>query len=191
MVLVFFLLLRGRGNDVPIALLRAAIALMQFAEAQMWEFQATRQAAVGAQGARLGITALFLQPLLLGSAALYLRGGMVAASLFGTIGLAIAAPLYLRMMQKSWIPPATVGCNAHLEWQFTKDMRGTAFGIFYWIVMLGAWAILLPSWEGLLYGGLAAGSVLLTIGLYPGEWGSFWCFLANGLPILRLLIGMR
>jgi hypothetical protein len=191
-VLSLFLLLRGRGNDAPIALLSMAVALMQFAEVRMWEFQETRDLSVANQGAHLGITALFLQPLLLGTATIYLRtGSWIATAAFVATGIAVAAPLYWKMIQKSWIPPATVGCNGHLEWHFTEEIQGSAFGIFYWIVMLGAWVFLRPAWEGLLYGGLAIGSVLTTIALYPGEWGSLWCFLANGLPLLRLLIGMR
>jgi hypothetical protein len=183
-----FLLFRNRGNDVIIALLSMAIAFMQFAEAKMWEFMETGERADATLGARMGITALFLQPLVLGGATAFIAAGPSIAAVFLLAGIILAAPLYYRMMRKSWLPPATVGCNSHLQWAFLKDMYMQPYSIFYWIVMLGSWIFLQPLWEGLVYGGIAVLSVLITLIFYPGEWGSFWCFLANALPILRLML---
>lgn len=185
-----FLLWRNRGNDVPIALISLAVSLMQFAEAFMWEGITAEEPEKGTLGGKLGTTALFLQPLILGTACLYFGGfGLLATGLFAVLGLLVSAPLYRKMMQKEWRPPATVGRNGHLEWLFTADIRGTAFGVFYWITMLGAWFLLTPRSEGAFYAIIAAVSVFLTIQFYPGEWGSMWCFLANLLPVSAVFFG--
>ncbi len=187
-VLSSFLLWRNSGNDVPIALISLAVALMQFAEAFMWEGLAEQNDKKGDLGGKLGITALFLQPLILGISCLHFGGfGRLGVTLFAVLGLLVSVPLYRKMMQKEWHQPATVGCNHHLEWLFTNDIRGTAFGVFYWVTMLGAWLFLKPFHEGLFYAGIATASVLVTLKLYPNEWGSMWCFLANLLPFLRLI----
>ena len=155
----------------------------------MWEGLNTDDAKKSDLGGKLGITALFLQPLILGISCLYFGGfGLLITLLFVTVGLLISVPLYLKMMRKEWNLPATVGYNGHLSWLFTADIRGTLFGVFYWITMLGAWLLLKPLKEGIFYAGIAAVSVLITLKLYPNEWGSLWCFLANLLPVTRLFL---
>jgi hypothetical protein len=154
----------------------------------MWESQEGNNEAIEDIGGKLGVTALFLQPLLLGTTSLYYGGfGIQATAIFVCIGLLASVPWFINAVRTTWRPPATIGCNGHLEWLFTKDIRKSAFGIFYWITMLGAWW-LLPH-EGPMYSLMAAASVLITIRFYPGEWGSLWCFLANLLPLTRIVVG--
>jgi hypothetical protein len=52
--------------------------------------------------------------------------------------------------------------------------------------MLGAW-FLLPV-NGPFYAIIAFITAILTIAIYPGEWGSLWCFMANLLPVLQLIL---
>jgi hypothetical protein len=123
-VLSIFLLIRNKPADTAIALISLAVAFMQFVEAAMWEGK-------GNLGARMGITALFLQPLLLGASCLYYGGyGLNATLGFALFGILVSVSLYLNMMRKEWDPPATVGSNGHLSWLFTRDIKNTTFGVF-------------------------------------------------------------
>ena len=173
-----YLLASGKGNDIPIALVSLTIALMQFAEALMWEGRVI--------GGRLGVTALFLQPLALVLGILWLRNAsLVWMGAWIAIWAAVGLPTLLPMLRKTW--PATPGCKGHLQWSFLDPMLASPFAVLYWAVMLGGWLFLKPVQEGVGYAALAGGTLAITWFFFPGEWGSLWCFLANALPLARLL----
>ncbi len=176
--LSLYLLATGKGNDIPIALVSLTIALMQFAEALMWEGRP--------DGGRVGVTALFLQPLALGLGILWIRGASIAV-LGGWVAIwaALGLPTLLPMLQQAW--PAKPGCHGHLQWSFLEPMLASPFAVLYWAVMLGGWLLLKPVREGTGYAAMAAGTLAITWFFFPGEWGSLWCFLANALPLARLL----
>ncbi len=177
-----YLLIYGKGNDIPIALVSLAIALMQFAEAMMWEGLDTSEETWATQGGRLGLLALFLQPLALGVGIL---GVTQKTLLFVGIWAMFALPTLLPLLRRTW--PVHAGPCGHLQWSFLEPMLASSFAPFYWVVMLGAWLFMKPLEEGIRYALIAVGTLVITWKFFPGEWGSMWCFLANALPLGRLL----
>lgn len=178
-----YLLFTGSGNDIPVALVSLAVALMQFAEALMWEGDPL--------GGHLGILALFLQPLALGLGVVWTFGlswiwTLVAGGLFAGMWAIFGVPTLRSMLSKAeW--PAKPGCGGHLQWSFLGPMLASPFGPFYWIVMLGGWLLFRPFQEGLEYSMGAITTLLITWFFFPGEWGSLWCFVANALPLGRMV----
>jgi hypothetical protein len=179
-----YLLLHGKGNDIPIAFVSFAIALMQFAEAFLWNAIDTGQPS--AIGGRLGLLALFLQPLLLSSGIAIAR--KAAPWVHGLIVIVwgiLAIPTLSRLLPQTW--PAHEGRCGHLQWSFLEPMLSSPFAPAYWGVMLGGWLFMKPFAEGLHYAVMAVATLGITWQFFPGEWGSLWCFLANMLPLGRIL----
>lgn len=176
--LSLYLLITGKGNDIPVALVSLAIALMQFAEALMWEQNPL--------GGHLGLIALFVQPLFLALGIVWARGFPLWSALTVLIvWVLFGLPTLYRLLQHTeW--PAEPGCGGHLRWSFLDPMLASPFAPIYWITMLGGWLLFKPFHEGLEYTLTAVGTLLITQMFFPGEWGSLWCFLANALPIGRL-----
>ena len=178
-----YLFLYGKGNDIPVALVSFAIALMQFAEAEMWQ---TVETGTPGSGGQLGVLALFLQPLVLGLGIWWARKGATWIGVgFLALWSILALPTLLPLLQKEW--PAAVGTCGHLQWSFLEPMLASPFAPLYWSVMLFGWLFLKPVWEGVWYSGIAIVTLVVTRFMFPGEWGSLWCFLANVLPLGRLI----
>lgn len=175
--LSIYLLMYGKGNDIPIALVSITIALMQFAEALMWN-EDTR-------GGQLGLLALFLQPLALGLGILWIRGWMWGVIGFAALWGILAIPTLRSLLSKKW--PISVGNCGHLQWSFLNPMLESSFAPLYWIVMMGGWLFLQPFEEGVHYAFIAIGTLGITWKVFPGEWGSLWCWIANALPLGRIL----
>lgn len=177
--LSLYLLTKGKGNDIPVALVSLAIALMQFAEALMWERDP--------RGGHLGLLALFLQPLALGLGIVWARGfPWWSAVLVILVWSVFGIPTLSKLLSKTeW--PAEPGCGGHLRWSFLGPMLASPFAPVYWATMLGGWLLFRPFQEGLEYSLTAVGTLLVTQAFFPGEWGSLWCFLANALPLGRLM----
>ncbi len=172
-----YLLVMGKSNDIPVALVSLAIALMQFAEALMWDKVTL--------GGHLGILALFLQPLALGVGICWIYGAVGYMLGFMAIWGLLAFPTLIPMLQQShW--PAEPGCNGHLQWSFLGPMLASPFAILYWATMLGGW-FFFKGGEGSGYVAMALFTLAITRAFFPGEWGSLWCFLANALPLGRIL----
>jgi hypothetical protein len=184
-VLSVYLLVNGKGNDIPVALVSLVIALMQFGEAFMWQGHASKDIAGSSLGAHIGILSLLLQPLVLGLSVLWIRdvSGWILAA-FSAIWLAAAFPLR-SLLHREWL--VEPGCGGHLRWPFLKPFLESAFAWLYWPVMFGAWLLFRPFLEGLQYSAMAIGTFLVTWYLFPGEWGTLWCFVANLLPLGRIL----
>ncbi len=181
-----YLLFYGkRPNDLPIALVSLAIALMQFAEVFLWEAVETGHNT--GTGGRLGILALFLQPLALTVGIAISHGNSSITVLSCIIGIwaIFALPTLYRLLSPIW--PVQPGKCGHLQWSFLEPMLRSPFAILYWCVMLGGWLFLRPFQEGLQYSLLAISTLTLTWWYFPGEWGTMWCFLANLLPLGRIL----
>ncbi len=172
-----YLLVYGKGNDIPIALVSITIALMQFAEAMMW--------ANDTRGGKVGILALFLQPLALGLGIAWIRGWMWGAVVFAGIWATLGIPTLRRLIKEDW--PISVGKCGHLQWSFLAPMLESAFAPIYWATMLGAWLLLEPFEEGAHYAFMALLTLGITWKVFPGEWGSLWCWIANALPLGRIL----
>lgn len=183
-ILSIYLLIFGKGNDIPIGLVSLAIALMQFAEAFMWEaWESKQKSSIGSQ---LGLIALFLQPLVLGLGIAWTRNAPYWVFFgFVFIWAVLAFPTLLPLLHQTW--PIQPGCKGHLQWSFLDPMLQSPFAILYWAVMLGGWLLLKPLAEGINYSIIALVTLFVTWFFFPGEWGSLWCFLANALPIGRLL----
>jgi hypothetical protein len=172
-----YLLKTGTANDIPVALVSFAIALMQFAEALMWDKVRI--------GGHLGVLALFLQPLALGVGLGWLHGSYAAMLGFVVLWGILALPTLIPMLQRTeW--PAEPGCHGHLQWSFLEPMLSSPFAILYWVTMLGGW-LFLKGGEGPGYVAMAIITLAITRAFFPGEWGSLWCFLANALPLGRIL----
>lgn len=178
-----YLLVYGKGNDIPVALVSLGIALMQFAEALMWDQLETGQEGAGGQ---LGLLALFLQPLLLGLGIWWTSGAdwRLAAAFVAVWGIC-ALPTLLPLLRQRW--PVAAGSCGHLQWSFLQPMLSSPFAALYWPIMLAGWLLLRPFSEGAGYALTAVGTLGITWWWYPGEWGTLWCFLANALPLGRIL----
>ncbi len=185
-ILSLYLLYIGKGNDIPVALVSLAVALMQFAEAFMWEGVNTDSQSKMTLGSQLGLIALYLQPLVLGVGIAWTRNWKTEGILFGGLWSILALGTLPSLLSKKWIIKS--GTCGHLQWSFLEPMLRSSFAPFYWIVMLGGWLLFKPFSEGLRYTLLAIGTLVVTWLFYPGEWGSLWCFLANALPLGRLLV---
>jgi hypothetical protein len=181
--LSIYLLVHGKGNDIPIAWVSLAVALMQFAEARMWEGIDAQDPATTSQGGRLGLLALLLQPLALGLGIAYIYGAKYMLG-FATVWVIAALPT-LPLFRREW--PMKAGPCGHLQWSFLEPLLASSFAPLYWATMLGGWLLLKPWEEGLWYSAIAVGTLGITWRFFPGEWGSLWCFLANALPLGRLL----
>jgi hypothetical protein len=200
-ILSFLLLVRGRGNDIPVALVSLTIAAMQFAEAYMWESieipmeqveDRVRKVETATRGARAGMTSLFVQPLVLGLVSLvWGRAKATPLRILGFVSAwaCLALPTFFEVWERKWVAPALPGSRGHLEWAFLPPIRNGLFPWLYWPVMLFAWLLLVPLWEGAFYSFMSVLTLILTVFFYPGEWGSLWCFLANALPLARCVIG--
>ncbi len=184
-LLSIYLLIKGKGNDIPIALVSLAIALMQFAEALMWETLDSKQI-YSSLGAHIGLLALFLQPLALGGGIAYVFGTPLLLAIFVGIWAIFAIPALMPLLQRKW--SVQQGSCGHLQWSFLEPMLRSSFAPLYWVVMLGGWLFMKPFEEGVHYMILALSSLGITWWFFPGEWGSLWCFLANLLPLGRLLL---
>lgn len=185
-VLSLYLLMKGKGNDIPVALVSLVIALMQFGEALMWKGAVLSNARKSTQGAHLGIVSLLLQPLVLGLSTLWIRGFRAEwLGVFVTVWILTAIPIGRNLLQQSWNPQP--GCGGHLQWPFLKPFLKSPFAVVYWVVMFGAWLLFRPFSEGFQYSVMAIGTWALTWWLFPGEWGTLWCFVANLLPLGRLI----
>lgn len=184
-VLSVYLLAFGKGNDIPVALVSLVIALMQFGEAFMWDGWEKEDMPASSLGAHIGILSLLLQPLVLGASVLWIRGfPSWTLVVFGLIWFAAAFPLR-SLLRREWrVQP---GCGGHLRWPFLKPFLESAFAYLYWPVMLGAWLLFKPFSEGFQYSLMAVGTFLVTWRFFPGEWGTLWCFVANLLPLGRIL----
>jgi hypothetical protein len=182
--LCIYLLIYGKGNDIPIALVSLAIALMQFAEAFLWvAIESGKETGIGG---RVGLIALFLQPLMLGLGIGIARGLPIGALIgFFAVWAFVGLPVLLPLLKQVW--PSTPGSCGHLQWSFLKPMLDSSFAPLYWIVMLGGWLFMKPLSEGIWYSSIALGTLGITAKFFPGEWGSLWCFLANFLPLGRIL----
>jgi hypothetical protein len=180
-----YLLIYGKGNDIPVALVSLAVALMQFAEAFLWEGIKDQDLAKTTRGGNLGLIALFLQPLALGVGIAWIRGPSWSVPLFAAIWGIVALPTLLPLLRRKWT--AQAGPCGHLQWSFLEPMLTSAFAPLYWVVMLGGWLLFKPFTEGIWYSAMAVSTLLLTALVFPGEWGSLWCFLANILPLGRIL----
>jgi hypothetical protein len=185
-VLSVYLLLKGKGNDIPVALVSLAIALMQFGEALMWRGYEDSSLQKSTLGSHIGIVSLLLQPLVLGLGVLWSRG-VPAWILVLFLGLwcGVAIPVGKRLLSRTWNP--LPGCGGHLRWPFLKPFLESAFAGLYWPVMFGAWLLFRPFSEGLQYSLMAIATFSVTWFFFPGEWGTFWCFVANALPLGRIL----
>lgn len=184
-VLSVYLLVFGKGNDIPVALVSLIIALMQFGEAFMWDGWDKDDTVASSRGAHIGILSLMLQPLVLGLGSLWVHGACVwALGLFGAVWLLAAVPL-VPLLRQTWKPQP--GCGGHLRWPFLKPFLESAFAWLYWPVMFGAWLLFKPFSEGVQYSLMAVGTFAVTWWLFPGEWGTLWCFVANLLPLGRIL----
>ncbi len=176
------LFLRNQGIDVGIGAFALVVALMQLGEAWMW--QGLQDPAKATWGARLGILSLLLQPLVLGCMVLVYHGFPTVALVFACVWCVAA----WRSFQTLRAPAAaTPGPHGHLEWNFLSAMSTPEFLGLYWPVLLGTWYFL-PAKEAWLYGIGAAGSVGISKFLYPREWGTLWCWWANLLPVVRLIM---
>lgn len=185
MALSVYLLIYGKGNDIPVALISITIALMQYAEALMWEGHDSSDARRATLGGNVGLVALFLQPLALGLGIAWIRGwlwgGLGFFAMWGILGL----PTLFGLLQREW--PVHKGNCGHLQWSFLAPMLASQFAPLYWIVILGGWLLFRPLSEGIHYSALAFATLMVTQWAFPGEWGTLWCFLANLLPLGRLL----
>jgi hypothetical protein len=178
-----YLLVNGKGNDIPVALVSLAVALMQFAEAFLWEGVNQQDISKTTLGGRIGLLALFLQPLALSVGIAWVRGWSVP--LVGVVWAILALPTLLPLLRREWT--AQAGKCGHLQWSFLEPMLQSAFAPFYWVVMLGGWLLFQPLSEGVWYSTMAVTTLLVTTHFFPGEWGTLWCFIANALPLGRIL----
>ncbi len=152
----------------------------------MWEGVNTNSESKMTLGSQIGLLALFLQPLALGLGVAWIRNWVTEGFMFGGLWSILAIPTLVFLLSRNWkIQPGTCG---HLQWSFLEPMLRSSFAPFYWAVMLGGWLLFKPFSEGLRYSLLAIGTLIVTWLFYPGEWGSLWCFLANVLPLGRLLL---
>lgn len=185
-ILCVYLIINGKKNDIIIAVISLTIALMQFAEAFMWEGYNTGNISKSNFGGNLGLVALFLQPLALGLSILLLSGYSVVLSIaFVVLWVVLGVPNLLPLLKKKWL--SKPGCNGHLQWEFLEPMLSSSFAPLYWIVMLFGWLLMKPISEGIHYSILALTTLFITWNIFPGEWGSLWCFIANLLPLGRIL----
>lgn len=185
-VISIYLLVNGKGNDIPVAFLSLSIALMQFAEALIWKGVNLSNPQISTHGAHLGIISLLLQPLVLGLSTLWIRGiSVLLLGAFIFIWIITSIPIGYKLLQQTWNPQP--GCNGHLQWPFLKPFLESPFAVLYWIVMFGAWMLFRPFSEGFQYTIIAITTWLVTWKLFPGEWGTLWCFIANILPLGRLI----
>lgn len=181
-----YLLTFGKGNDIPVALVSIVIAMMQFGEALMWQGVDKKSVKFSTLGAHVGIVSLLLQPLVLGLGVLWIRAFPTwILGLFSLLWISVAWPIGRQLLGESWTPQP--GCGGHLRWPFLKPFLESAFAWLYWPVMFGAWLLFRPFSEGFQYSFMALGTFGITWWLFPGEWGTLWCFVANLLPLGRLL----
>lgn len=186
-IMSVYLLTYGKGNDIPIALVSIVIAFMQFGEALMWKGVTEKDERKSTLGAHVGILSLLLQPLVLGLSALWISGFptsilILFVGLWNIMSFSVARSL----LSQSWNPQP--GCGGHLRWPFLQPLLDSIFSWIYWPVMFGAWLLFRPFSEGLHYSLMALGTFGITWWLFPGEWGTLWCFIANLLPLGRILL---
>lgn len=188
-VFSLYLFWTGKGNDIPVALVALTVGFMQFAEAEMWKesvAEETNREATSNKGGQLGILTLTLQPLAFGLGLLWLyKLSWLLYIAFVGLWSILAIPLLRDTLSRDW--PVTPGCGGHLQWSFLKSLLDSPFAILYWGIMLGGWLFLKPFSTGVSYACMAVATWGITYLFYPGEWGSLWCFIANGLVLGRLL----
>lgn len=192
-----YLIKRGKGNDVPIAIFIIWFALMQLLECFMWLNMKSHQL-VG----KLALLAILLQPTVLLGSLYYFRPALyqqlwqkVTMLFIGGYSLLKACVAFLAafidptISNQDWL--SKKGPNCHLIWWFIshrKHLPTLADANYdYVLSLLVALLFIKPFFnQGLVYFLLGFMGVLVTTVFFGNENGSLWCFLANLMGIFAI-----
>jgi hypothetical protein len=92
---------------------------------------------------------------------------------------------------KNWL--SEKGEHCHLVWYFTRNEDKmpylTRINQLYYIPLLFTALSVAPLYKGLIYSVLGAISFNFSRWYYGKEWGSIWCWMANALAFITVIIG--
>ena len=200
-----YLYYRNLPNDRPLALWIAWFALMQLFEFFMW-----RDMQNHALTAKLSLISVVLQPLVLAAGLYYyyyIKDKRAAAAAAATIswrkpllqGIILLALLqaasasyfaFVTAAKASWL--STKGPNCHLIWWFKKHEAQVPFlaraDIIFNINLFLAVLAIKPFSTALIYMFIGLTTYMFTKQFYPLEDGSLWCWLANILGLVTIVL---
>jgi hypothetical protein len=193
---------RNWSNDRRVGFFAPTVALMQLSEALVWISRRSSGPSNGqclnAFGGRVGLLAFCLQAITLASGGLLYDSkrqwalrwtGWYQAAL--TVLSVAAAIRFLPVVVRA--PPQQLlshpGQHGHLEWGFLHLFRQDR--LLDWVYVMcftTVWGLWHPAWHGLLFGSVAGVTFLYAKLHAPQEWGSVWCYTANMLGLLQLVL---
>jgi hypothetical protein len=196
-VLCLYLFKRNNVNDRVLAVWIFLFALIQFLEYLMWTDYDNKKN-INNIATKIGLLVLLLQPLVL-SVGMFFYGNMYTNSyikIFIKILIVILCVIFLLSAKyvfdtrhEDW--SSKMGPNCHLIWYFTQNKNKLPSYTKSDLLFVGPFAFFLtlikPFPSNLIYM-LYGGSTLLYTHMYKGlERGTYWCWMANIIPILVIL----
>lgn len=92
---------------------------------------------------------------------------------------------------KKWL--SIKGDNCHLVWYFTRNSSEIPYlariNESYYLPLLLTCLLVPPSYKGLIYAGFGVLSFNFSQWYFGAAYGSIWCWIANALALITVLIG--
>lgn len=202
---------RNNENDRPLALWIFTFSLMQLFEFFMW-----RNMRDHSWASKISLVFILIQPVVLGAGLLTMGkvqgqdentddtknnigewGTWIRRILWVFVGIVVIKVIYTifwlltKEKDKSWL--SEKGKHCHLVWYFTRNEDKmpylTRINKSYYIPLLFTALSIAPLYKGLIYSILGAVSFNFSQWYYGQEWGSIWCWMANALAAITVIIG--
>lgn len=186
---------RNNANDRPISIWIFAFALMQLFEFFMWINMKSHSWV-----SKLSLVSVLAQPLILSAALLYIGKlqdyTFIKYLLWCVLSISLLKVLYTiyyiltTARNENWL--SSKGPNCHLIWYFVKNSDKMPFltkidGL-YGFALIFALLTLKPFSHGLIYTIIGVVTHALTTVYYGKEMGSMWCWVANIMGFIAILL---
>lgn len=199
LVLSALLFFRDWGSDRRLAVFIPTVALMQLAEGVVWVDLPDKHGSYAIAG-RIGLLALAAQAIVLAGSGLWCpnkhappgRTSYLYQKTLTWIALKagllfLPTVIYAQSAELRW----HVGPHGHLVWDFLKLFKDNILLSWtYMIVFVTIWGTWQPLWHGMVIGVFAFFSYYFAKIHSDLSWGSVWCYSANGVGFIQLLLGL-